>query len=130
MRRRNSSITASGRKHLGAAVLARLRSVCGESIGETLVAILIVTLATVLFATMVGVATSTARKSENAVNAVVSQTSELDASTSAASASATITSDAITWNNGSSVNATLNISSYSSIDSINNQTIARFVLKK
>lgn len=107
----------------------RLRSTSGETISEALVAILIVSLATVLFVAMVSVSTTTARNSQNAVTSVLGQVSTLDGSTDAASTTVTITSDPIGWNGGA-VNAVLRVDMFSSTDDVSGRTISRFVLEK
>ncbi len=59
-------------------MIERLKSNSGETISEVLVGVLIVGLATVLFATMVNVATSTSLKSVDLTMATYSQLSEVD----------------------------------------------------
>lgn len=74
-------------------MMRRLRSTAGETISEVLVGVLIVGLATVLFATMVNVATSTSVKSTDRTQITYGQLSAVDsggAAGSAATSAATV----------------------------------------
>ena len=59
-------------------ILKRLKSNSGETISEVLVGVLIVGLATVLFATMISVATSTSLKSVDRTTATYAQMTAVD----------------------------------------------------
>ena len=67
-------------------MIERLKSDSGETISEVLVGVLIVGLATVLFATMISVATSTSLKSVDRTTATYDQLSEVDSLTGATGA--------------------------------------------
>ncbi len=69
---------------------SRITSTSGESIAEVLVGVLIVGLATVLFATMINVATTTSTTSADRTTATYEQISDM-AATAASAGSTTIT---------------------------------------
>jgi hypothetical protein len=100
------------------------RAVSGETIAETLIAILIVGLATALFAVMVSTATLTLSESQDAVDAVYRQTSTLDAATSSTSTTVTVTGAQTTW--CSAWSTTLSVDAYTAANSVNGRVIARY----
>ena len=111
-------------------MIERLRSDAGETITEVLVGVLIVGLATVLFATMINVATSTSLKSVDRTQATYAQMSEVEGTLSQPAAGTTMVS-LISTQNGP--NATFSVSIVSSTtDPTTNEpspyTLTRYML--
>lgn len=111
-------------------MIERLRSNAGETITEVLVGVLIVGLATVLFATMINVATSTSLKSVDRTQATYAQMSEVE-STSSQQAQGTTTVSLTSTQNGPNASFVVSVVS-SSTDPTTNEpspyTLTRYLL--
>ena len=103
-----------GRSTTGQRAKAKLRCTAGETISEVLVGVLIVGLATVMFATMVSVAVSTSLDSSQRTTATYQQLSVVDGKTSARTGTGLVTLAGTSSMGGTNLNTSFKVETISS----------------